>query len=127
MIMCQKCDQTFAGKRGLKRHIAFKHEGYRVKCDQCEFKAQDNTTIKKHKMSMHEGKMMKCDQCDKQFAFNGGRDLLARHKSVDHEHKRYNCSKCVNTYADKATMQRHFSAVHENNPKVKIKVKCTFC
>ena len=30
MIMCQKCDQTFAGKGGLRRHIAFKHEGYRV-------------------------------------------------------------------------------------------------
>ena len=52
---------------------------------------------------------------------------LTSRKLSDHENKRYNCSKCDNTYADKATMQRHFSAVHEKNPKVKIKVKCTFC
>ena len=72
MIMCQKCDQTFAGKRGLRRHIAFKHEGYRVKCDQCEFKARDNTTIKQHKISVHEGKMIMCQKCDQTFAGKRG-------------------------------------------------------
>ena len=124
---CEECAQNFSRRENLKKHINFKHNGIIAKCDQCDYEARNSSKVELHKMSMHEGKFLKCDQCDKQFAFNGGRPLLARHKAVDHEHKRYKCSKCDNTYADKATMQRHFSAVHENNPKVKLKVKCTFC
>jgi len=65
---CDMCDQTFALKSGLKRHINSVH--YNIKdfeCDLCSFKTNSASNLRAHKTQVHEKRKWYeiCQFCEK--------------------------------------------------------------
>ena len=68
---CEVCDQSFAGKESLRKHMFSIHEGKTFKCDQCGKTYSQITGLSRHKRIVHKGFTFMCEVCCKEFKHFG--------------------------------------------------------
>ena len=68
--LCTECDKSFTQRSTLRKHIKYKHKGFRFPCNECEYKATQKICLKNHKLRKH-GRLLNGDknelyQCKRQ-------------------------------------------------------------
>ena len=111
-VECPNCDNYFANKWVLDRHIKTVHEGVTYACnhDQCYKKYTCSRSLRQHIKTAHEGIKFPCNQCQKQFSTKHG---LYIHTKAVHKGVKYNCNNCDMQYTDQSSLIHHTRAVHE--------------
>ena len=67
---CKICEDRFADKSGMNRHVKSAHEGKKFECQLCYKLFSAKYTLNGHILSVHEKKTpYKCMHCEKEFAY----------------------------------------------------------
>ena len=114
VFVCPRCQQEFAWKHDLRRHIENVHEKKRHKCDQCEKDFASQSALHRHKLTKHEGKKIKrnkkqCPHCNKSFRTNNYDQHLLTHQSL----KPFLCPFCSSFAAKQlGNLKQHIDSIH---------------
>ena len=65
-LQCPECENSYADRGGVNRHIKAVHEGIKYACNQCDHQYTQQSHLKAHIQSVHEGVKYACNQCDHQ-------------------------------------------------------------
>jgi len=140
---CDQCDQTFARRAYLNRHVESKHEqrtkdcpecgravrkdnfyvhlkrhSKNLKCDVCSKGFGKSTDLKAHMKSHSTLKPYQCTICDKSF---NSAPLLNKHLKI-HEEKKHICEECDKPFISAIKLKRHMLS-HQDGKSF----KCNRC
>ena len=113
-FVCPRCQNEFAWKHDLRRHVRDVHDKKRHKCDQCEKDFASRGALRNHKLTKHEGKKIKinkkqCPHCNKSF----GTDHYAHHLLTHQSLKPFLCPFCSSYGAKRlANLKQHIDSIH---------------
>jgi KRAB domain-containing zinc finger protein len=114
-FVCDKCEQKFATKDELRKHMAAKHELDRQSfvCDACGKAYSSVSKLKNHIAYEHQNKEkpFACDICQSRFAYQ---PEMLRHRERHATVPQYSCPSCDKKFMTKNDMMRHKKVVHEN-------------
>ena len=115
---CDICDNDYAQKSGLLRHVREVHDQIKrgqIKCDHCDY-ISDGENVVKHMRSAHHKKFeyaknFKCDRCD----YATSRQIHLDHhiKGVHDKIKDLKCDQCEFATAVEPRLRRHIMEVHD--------------
>ncbi len=94
---CTKCNQTFALKRDLKRHMKI----HLFNCTLCKQQIDTKEDLYKHLNSVHT---FSCTLCEKSFSKE---KLLSKHLRMHNSKESFSCHLCEKQLSCKRTLKKH--------------------
>ena len=107
---CPECENSYADRRGVNRHIKAVHEGIKFTCNQCDRQFSHPINLTSHILSVHEGVKHACSQCDYEATTKGN---LKIHTDSIHEGVRHACNQCGMQFTQPNSLKDHIQSVHE--------------
>ena len=85
IYQCQHCEQKYANRGSLKRH-----ESKTFQCQHCDQKCTERCSLKTHIQSIYKGKIFLCQHCEQKFTQKGERDVSTNTQSPYMKVKHFN-------------------------------------
>ena len=107
---CPKCEETFACRKSLKKHLADKH-AFMIKCKLCDESFSKNCELEIHIKHEHESPVVSpCYACYKKFVLKWRLDMHKRNHDSEQKQKRkchYFNNKIVCPFSELGCMFEH--------------------
>ncbi len=117
---CPVCDQMFATRVHLVRHLDDKHSDYKPQqCDKCPRTFALKFQLNNHTRRKH-GNPIYCPICGKSFML-GAR--LRDHLTTHTDDRPFACELCGSTFKTQNTLTQHINWVHKSH----VRVECDIC
>ncbi|RLU22806.1 hypothetical protein DMN91_005084 [Ooceraea biroi] len=121
---CMVCEKTFKRSSTVNNHMQL-HSGVTYTCDACGFVTMNKLSLKTHNRRVHQRDFrFRCDRCDKGFMSNYD---LEDHKASHLGAKTFVCEHCGNAYSQRSYLVAHKRAVHGLRKTAPKRYPCKLC
>ncbi|XP_055615798.1 zinc finger protein 271-like isoform X3 [Toxorhynchites rutilus septentrionalis] len=101
---CEKCDNTYSSKFGLKIHVR-SHTGERpYSCSHCSKVFKDSTSCNLHIRIHRDERPYTCPFCSKAFKNNA---VLKRHIRIHTDDRPHSCPHCMKRFIQPSELKKH--------------------
>ena len=122
LIRCERCDEKFATKRALYKHMTemIKNHGPpRFMCSVCDEEFSNKSDLSHHIKSIHDGKVFMCDICQSLHRYMSA---LKIHRKTHSQIKNFECNICDKKYSEIRRLKSHIDFEHNG-----IGYECKIC
>ena len=137
---CDQCENEYASKVHLKRHIEAAHMEMNFFCDFCSKEFKTSVDLKEHEKREHSGIAIPCPKCNKKFIQQRNLDIhlengICEAERVKHMNKMKKlkrmkeipCPVCQKILTSNYKMKRHLEGVHYQETGMSPKGNCIKC